>query len=154
MTMDIRKIRALIELIEKKEIDEIEITEGEESVRIRRSPPQNAVYSSPPPVSYTVNAASEAPRPAGASESPKEPEALKGHVIKSPMVGTLYTSPQPDAPSYVAVGQKVDAGDILCIVEAMKMFNHIEADKAGTITARLVENGQPVEYGQPLFIIE
>lgn len=156
--MDIRSIRKLIELLkESSDICEIEIKEGDGSVRISRgTSQQSANYA--PPMYYQMPAEAHAPTTnnaaaANAAASSVE-EGLKGHVLTSPMVGTVYTAPQPDAAPYVSVGQKVQAGDILCIVEAMKMFNHIEADKTGTITAKLIENGQPVEYGQPLFIIE
>lgn len=153
--MDIRKIRKLIELLEETGISEIEIKEGEESLRLSR----HQVTNSQTPVHYV--SAPAAPQvqvqPASTPQESKVnpgPVAVDGHKIKSPMVGTLYTSPSPDAPPYVSIGQSVKAGDVLCIVEAMKMFNEIEADKAGKIVAILVGNGEPVEYDQPLFIIE
>ncbi len=149
--MDIRKVKKLIELLEESDIAEIEIKEGDDSVRISRksSVAAEPMYVSAPP----------APRPA--APAPAEPAAaaepatpvLNGHVVKSPMVGTFYRSPSPTAGSFVEVGQQVKAGDVLCIVEAMKMMNQIEADKSGTVEAILVENGQPVEFDQPLFTI-
>jgi acetyl-CoA carboxylase biotin carboxyl carrier protein len=155
--MDIRKVKKLIELLEESNIDEIEIKEGEESVRISRNSAQFAVaaaaaaapppYAPPPPV-----AAAPAPAPAPVAEPAPAPVAA-GHVVSSPMVGTFYRSPSPTSPSFVEVGQTVKIGDVVCIVEAMKMMNQIEADKAGTIEAILVENGEPVEFDQPLFSI-
>ena len=154
--MDIRKVKKLIELLEESNIDEIEIKEGEESVRISRHSAQAAALAAAPqayapPPGY----APPAPVPAPAVEpapAPAEP-AVSGHVVSSPMVGTFYRSPSPASPSFVEVGQTVKIGDIVCIVEAMKMMNQIEADKAGTISAILVENGEPVEFDQPLFSI-
>ena len=157
--MDIRKVKKLIELLEESNIDEIEIKEGEESVRISRSsgaPAQPAPLQYAPPMPAPAApplAAAPAPaaEPAAAAESPAP--ATDGHVVKSPMVGTFYRSPSPSSPAFVEVGQHVKAGDVICIVEAMKMMNQIEADKAGTIEAILVENGQPVEFDQPLVTI-
>ena len=145
--MDIRKIKKLIEIIEESDIAELEIKEGEESIRISR-------YSAAPaPIAY-------APAPAGAvsaattvTAAPAE-EKITGHVVKSPMVGTFYRSASPGTKAFVDVGQAVLAGDTLCIIEAMKILNKIEADKSGVITQILVDNAEPVEYGQPLFIIE
>lgn len=157
--MDIRKIRKLIELLEETGISEIEIKEGEESVRLsRHSYPAEAMASmrySPQPVAMPALVNTQtAPEPASTAADSKPPaEAVSGHKVRSPMVGTMYTSPSPDAPPFVAVGQTVKAGDILCIVEAMKMFNEIEADRAGKIISILVDNGEPVEYDQPLFVI-
>ena len=153
--MDIRKVKKLIELIEESGVAEIEIKEGEESVRIsRQSQTSPAMMAAPaafaPPPAPTA-------APAAVMEAPAaEPaaEAIEGHAIKSPMVGTFYRAPSPGATAFVEVGQTVNAGDTLCIIEAMKLLNQIEADKAGTIKAILVENGQPVEYDQPLFIID
>lgn len=143
--MDIRKIKKLIEIIEESGIAEIEIKEGEEAIRISR-------YSAAPaPVAYAP-AATVAAAPATAAE-PAE-EKMTGHVVKSPMVGTFYRAASPGAKVFTDVGQKVQIGDTLCIIEAMKILNQIESDKSGTVTKILVENGQPVEYGQPLFIIE
>lgn len=152
--MDIRKIKKLIELLEETGIAEIEIKEGEESLRLSRhsnvadAAPQQIRYVSPPP-----SAAAPQPTAQPAAEN-KPAETTKGHKVRSPMVGTMYTAPSPDAPPFVTVGQTVKVGDTLCIIEAMKMFNEIEADRAGTVTAILVANGDPVEYDQPLFIIE
>jgi acetyl-CoA carboxylase biotin carboxyl carrier protein len=154
--MDIRKVKKLIELLEESNIDEIEIKEGEESVRISRHSAQAAALAAAPqayapPPAY----APPAPVPAPVAEpapAPAEP-AVSGHVVSSPMVGTFYRAPSPSSPSFVEVGQTVKIGDIVCIVEAMKMMNQIEADKAGTISAILVESGEPVEFDQPLFSI-
>ena len=153
--MDIRKVKKLIELLEESGIDELEIHEGEESVRISRQ--SNRVLSVP---SYTAPIAPTQAVPvtttssiAPASVEPTPIQALKGTVVRSPMVGTFYRSPTPTAPSFVEVGQSVKKGDVLCIVEAMKMMNHIEAELSGTICEFLVENGEPVEYDQPLFTI-
>jgi acetyl-CoA carboxylase biotin carboxyl carrier protein len=154
--MDIRKVKKLIELLEESGIAELEINEGEESVRISR-------YSSSAPaapVNYAIpSAAPAAPAPAPASSAPaaaeSEEEGLpSGHIVKSPMVGTFYSSPSPGAKAFVNVGDNVSEGDTICIVEAMKILNQIEADVSGTIKAILVDNAQPVEYGQPLMIIE
>jgi acetyl-CoA carboxylase biotin carboxyl carrier protein len=156
--MDIRKVKKLIELLEESNIDEIEIKEGEESVRISRNSgaPVAAApmpYAAPPPAPQApAPAAAPAPaEPAPAAEA--ESPAVEGHVVTSPMVGTFYRSPSPSSPAFVEVGQHVKVGDVICIVEAMKMMNQIEADKAGTIEAILVENGQPVEFDQPLVTI-
>ncbi len=140
--MDIRKIKKLIEIIEESDIAELEISEGEESVRISR-------YSSPPPVAAAPLVAA-----AAAPTAPAAEEKTAGHVVKSPMVGTFYRSSSPGAKPFVETGQSVDVGDTLCIIEAMKILNQIEADKSGTVTQVLVEDAQPVEYNQPLFIIE
>lgn len=152
--MDIRKIRKLIELIDETGISEIEIKEGEESVRLSRHPAYSGIavqqYSAP------INPM-PSPAPSVSAPAPVEKNAapvVAGHAIRSPMVGTLYASPSPEAPAFVTLGQKVKAGDTLCIIEAMKMFNEIESDRAGTITSILVSNGEPVEYDQPLFVIE
>ncbi|BDX19147.1 acetyl-CoA carboxylase biotin carboxyl carrier protein [Halopseudomonas aestusnigri] len=150
--MDIRKVKKLIELLEESGIDELEIHEGEESVRISRHSqhapvPQYQVAPAPAPV-----AAAPAPAAAPAAE-PAAPAEPSGHLVRSPMVGTFYRSPSPTAAVFVEVGQTVKAGDVLCIVEAMKMMNHIEADKSGVVQAILVDNGQPVEFDQPLFSI-
>ena len=152
--MDIRKVKKLIELLEESGIAELEIREGEESVRISRQ----STVSAPPVIAATaapVAAAVPTQAATGSTQSTAdvEPE-LSGHVIKSPMVGTFYRSPAPGAKSFVEVGQNVKVGDTLCIVEAMKLLNQIESDKAGVVKAILIENEQPVEYGQPLFIIE
>lgn len=152
--MDIRKIRKLIELIEETGIAEIEIKEGEESVRLSRNiqaaPQSYQIPIETPPAPAAVKTEST---PAPSSENQKE-STPTGHSVRSPMVGTLYRASSPDAEPFVKVGQRVNVGDTLCIVEAMKMFNEIESDKAGTVKTILVENGQPVEYDQPLVIIE
>ncbi|MAF17405.1 MAG: acetyl-CoA carboxylase, biotin carboxyl carrier protein [Marinomonas sp.] len=147
--MDIRKIKKLIELLEESNVYEIEIKEGEEAVRISRggapvAAPQ--VFAAPAPVAAPAQAA--APADAAPAEA-----AIAGHTVNSPMVGTFYQSPAPGAKSFVEVGQKVNVGDTICIVEAMKMMNQIEADKAGTIGAILVSDGEPVEFDQPLVTI-
>ncbi|HCH5064817.1 TPA: acetyl-CoA carboxylase biotin carboxyl carrier protein [Vibrio parahaemolyticus] len=151
--MDIRKIKKLIELVEESGIAELEISEGEESVRISRHG-----TAAPAPVHYAA-APVAAPAPVAAApvaEAPaaEAPAVPAGHQVLSPMVGTFYRSPSPDSKAFVEVGQKVSAGDTLCIVEAMKMMNQIEADKSGVVTAILVEDGQPVEFDQPLVVIE
>ncbi|QSB19736.1 acetyl-CoA carboxylase biotin carboxyl carrier protein [Pseudomonas sp. 15A4] len=150
--MDIRKVKKLIELLEESGIDELEIREGEESVRISRhskTPAQQ--YYAPAPVAAPAPAPVAAPV-AAAAEAPAAPQHA-GNVIKSPMVGTFYRTPAPGSPAFVEVGKTVKKGDTICIVEAMKMMNHIEAEVSGTIESILVENGQPVEYDQPLFTI-
>jgi acetyl-CoA carboxylase biotin carboxyl carrier protein len=153
--MDLRKLKTLIDLVQQSGIAELEITEGEERVRISRGVPGHQ----PGPVqAYTVPAATM-PVAAGAPASPPPAEgeaaapAPEGHVIRSPMVGTFYRSSAPGAKAFVEIGQAVKAGDTLCIVEAMKLLNEIEADQDGVVKAVLVENGQPVEYGEPLFIL-
>ncbi len=154
--MDIRKVKKLIELLEESGIAEIEIHEGEESVRISRhsqvAPPAAAAPAPPPPAAAPAPApAAEATPAAGPGEA--EGGIPEGHVVTSPMVGTFYRAPSPGAKPFVEVGDTVSVGDTLCIIEAMKLLNQIEADQAGVIKAILVENGQPVEYGQPLFVI-
>ena len=152
--MDIRKVKKLIELLEESNINELEITEGEESVRISRGMPI-ASYAQPapaPPVAAPIAAAPVAAAAVVEAAAPA-PEALAGHVVRSPMVGSFYGSPAPGSPAFVTVGQKVAQGDVLCIIEAMKMMNQIEADKAGTVGAILVEDGEPVEFDQPMFTI-
>jgi acetyl-CoA carboxylase biotin carboxyl carrier protein len=147
--MDIRKVKKLIELLEESGIAELEIREGEESVRISRHGAGGA------PLMMAAPPAAVAPAPASAAAPvPAENALPSGHVITSPMVGTFYRSSAPGNKAFVEVGQRVSVGDTLCIIEAMKMFNQIESDKAGAVKAILVENGQPVEYGQPLFVIE
>lgn len=153
--MDIRKIRTLIEMIENTDIAEIEIREGEELVRINRYGSQTAAVVPQVIASAAVPAMMpSAPAPAPAAIEASTAAAPSGHQVRSPMVGTMYTAPAPGQKTFVEPGQSVKVGDVLCIVEAMKMMNQIEADKAGKIVARLVENGQPVEFDQPLFIIE
>ena len=152
--MDLRKIKTLIELVKETGIAEIEIHEGEESVRISQhgtaAPQLMQATNSLPAPTYTHPAT---PSTLSITEAVKEDKALAGHVVRSPMVGTMYVSNAPEADAFVKVGDRVKVGDTICIIEAMKMFNQIEADASGTIKARLVENGQPVEYDQPLFII-
>ena len=149
--MDLRKLKKLIDLVEDSGIAELEITEGEEKVRISRygQAPQMMQYA---PQQHMMSAPAQASLPVAptAAEEPAQPE---GHVVKSPMVGTFYRASSPEAKSFVEVGQSVTAGETLCIIEAMKLLNEIEADQSGVIKAILVENGQPVEYGEPLFII-
>ena len=152
--MDIRKVKKLIELLEASSVDEIEIKEGEESVRISRN--TGAPIAMAAPV-----AAPAMPAPAALAPAPVTPEAAApsaapsaANAVKLPMVGTFYRSPSPDAAPFVEVGQNVRVGDVLCIVEAMKMMNQIEADRAGTITAVHAENGDPVEFDQPLITVE
>ena len=151
--MDIRKVKKLIELLEESNIGEIEIKEGEESVRISRHSAQPAQMTYAPP---SVPMAPAAPAPAAAEAAPAEPAAAPpatDNAVLSPMVGTFYRSPSPDAAAFVEVGQTVRVGDVLCIVEAMKMMNQIEADRAGTVTAIHVANGDAVEFDQPLISI-
>jgi acetyl-CoA carboxylase biotin carboxyl carrier protein len=152
--MDIRKVKKLIELLEESGISELEISEGEESVRISRHPRGGA----PAPVAYAP-APAPAPPPAAAAQPPAtsagEHKARNDeHTVTSPMVGTYYASPSPGAKSFVEIGAEIKIGQVLCIIEAMKMMNQIESDKAGRVTAILAKNGEPVEFGQPLFIIE
>ena len=150
--MDIRKVKKLIELLEESNIAEIEIHEGEESVRISRMSttlPAQAVVQAAPAVAAAPVAAA-APQEVAAAE----PATPDGHAVTSPMVGTFYEAASPGAKPFVQVGQQVNVGDTLCIVEAMKMLNQIEADKAGTVTAKLIDNGQPVEFGQTLYVID
>lgn len=159
--MDIRKIKKLIEMLGDSDIAEIEIREGEESVRISRYssvvPAPQAVPVMPAAMSMAAGVSPMwAPQPQTAPEASAtgEGDRLTGHIVRSPMVGTFYRSPTPGAKAFVDVGQRVEAGDTLCIIEAMKILNQIEADKAGVVAKIMVENGQPVEYNQPLFIIE
>lgn len=149
--MDIRKVKKLIELLEESNIDELEIKEGEESVRIIRNS-QTTYAAAPAPVVAAPIVAAVAPVAPSAGEEAVAP-ALAGHVVTSPMVGTYYSSPAPDAPAFIEVGKTVKVGDVLCIVEAMKMMNQIEADKAGTIGAILVEDGEAVEFDQAMITI-
>lgn len=154
--MDIRKIKQLIQLLEETDVAEIEVREGEESVRIsrmsHRNPGQSPVFQTqmvPQPMMNVPSAAHGIPT----TQAPQQ-ETLLGHQVTAPMVGTVYFSPSPEAPPFVTVGQRVEVGATICIIEAMKMFNEIESDKAGIVKQILVQNGQPVEFGQPLFIIE
>lgn len=148
--MDLRKLKKLIDLVEESGIAEIEVTEGEEKVRITRATAAPApVYAAPAQVAVP------APAPAAAAPAPAAPAARDlSNAQKSPMVGTFYRAPGPNAAAFVEVGQQVKAGDTLCIIEAMKLMNEIEAEKSGTVKEILVENGTPVEFGEPLFIIE
>ncbi|GLS83412.1 acetyl-CoA carboxylase biotin carboxyl carrier protein [Paraferrimonas haliotis] len=151
--MDIRKIKKLIELVQESGIAELEITEGEEAVRICRhgqAAPATQVIQAP------AAAPAVAPAPAAVAAAPAEaaPAAVSGHTLKSPMVGTFYRAATPGSAPFVEVGQKVNVGDTLCIIEAMKMMNQIEADKAGVVKEVLIDNGEPVEFDEPLFIIE
>lgn len=154
--MDIRKIKKLIELVEESGISELEISEGEESVRISRAAPaasfpvMQQAYAAP----VQQTALSAAVAPVAAEAAPAAATEISGHIVRSPMVGTFYRTPSPDAKAFIEVGQKVNVGDTLCIVEAMKMMNQIEADKSGTVKAILVESGQPVEFDEPLVVIE
>ena len=154
--MDIRKIKKLIELVEESGISELEISEGEESVRISRAAPaasfpvMQQAYAAP----VQQPALSAAVAPVAAEAAPAAATEISGHIVRSPMVGTFYRTPSPDAKAFIEVGQKVNAGDTLCIVEAMKMMNQIEADKSGVVKAILVESGQPVEFDEPLVVIE
>jgi len=154
--MDLRKIKTLIDLLEQSGISELEVKEGEESVRIARHPTGMAapmMHYAPPPMPAAAPVAGPAPA-AAAAPAAKVPAPSKGHTVKSPMVGTFYRSPSPGAKAFVEVGQTVKQGQTLCIIEAMKMLNQIEADASGTISEILVENGQPVQFDQPLFVIE
>lgn len=149
--MDLRKLKKLIDLVEESGISELELTEGEEKVRISR-----AIHSvaAPQPIQYAAGPAlaPAASAPSTSTVAPAE-AAQEGHTVESPMVGTFYRASSPDSSSFVEVGDKVEVGDTLCIIEAMKLLNEIESDKAGVVKKILVENGQPVEYGEPLFII-
>jgi acetyl-CoA carboxylase biotin carboxyl carrier protein len=152
--MDLRKLKKLIDLVQESGIAELEITEGEEKVKIVKG----GVVSVSPGFAPTPAAAPVAapPHPAAAGAPPpaaETPPKVEGHVVKAPMVGTFYRSPSPDAKGFVEVGQAVKEGDVICIIEAMKLMNEIDSDAAGVVKAILVENGQPVEYGQPLFIL-
>ena len=149
--MDIRKIKKLIELLEESGIAEIEIAEGEESVRITREIKSPMAAA---PVQYAAPAPVAAPAAAPAQAAPAEDAVASGHQVKSPMVGTFYEASSPGAAPFTEIGKQVKAGDTLCIIEAMKMLNQIESDKSGIVKAVLAENGQPVEFDQPLFVIE
>lgn len=151
MDINISKIKQLIELLEETSIAEIEIKEGEESLRLSRQTHANELSQAHYIVPQTPMIASA---PTVMAESANSEGARPGHKVRSPMVGTMYTSPSPESAVFVTIGQQVKVGETLCIVEAMKMFNEIEADRAGTIVEILVANGDPVEYDQPLFIIE
>ena len=148
--MDLRKLKKLIDLVQESGIAELEITEGEEKVKIVKGGTVSVAHAVPAPAPTAAHAASAPPAAAAAAETVP---AVEGHVVKAPMVGTFYRSPSPDAKPFVEVGQQIKEGDVICIIEAMKLMNEIDADAAGTVKAILVENGQPVEYGQPLFIL-
>jgi len=152
--MDIRKVKKLIELLEESGVAEIEIHEGEESVRISRYNAAPAVAPAPYPMMAPAPAVAPTPASGPVVEAPAEAAIPEGHTVNSPMVGTFYRAPSPGASAFVEVGSRVNVGDTLCIIEAMKMLNQIEADKAGVVKAVLVENAEPVEYGQALFVIE
>ena len=157
--MDLRKLKKLIDLVQESGIAELEITEGEEKVRIARGGAVTIAQGQAAPMAAPAAAAAPAPAPGPAVSAPtpaaaaEPPAASEGHAMKSPMVGTFYRAPSPDAKPFVEVGQAVKQGQTLCVIEAMKLMNEIEADASGTVKAILVENGQPVEYGQALFII-
>ncbi len=144
--MDLRKLKKLIDLVQESGISELEVTEGEEKVKIVKSGSAAVAYAAPAP----APAAPAAAVPAAVAA----PAEIQGHLVKSPMVGTFYRSPSPGAKAFVEVGDTVKSGDTICIIEAMKLLNEIECDKDGVIKAILVENGQPVEYGEPLVVIE
>jgi acetyl-CoA carboxylase biotin carboxyl carrier protein len=152
--MDIRKVKKLIELLEESGIAEIEISEGEESVRISRYPPGGAAAA--PVMHYAAPAAAPVAAPAAAPIATAAPVAAarNDHTVTAPMVGTFYSAPTPGAKSFVDIGSEVNVGDTLCIIEAMKMMNQIESDKAGKVTSIMARNGDPVEFGQPLFVVE
>jgi|SRR5687767_5237254 len=148
--MDLRKLKKLIDLVQESGIAELEITEGEEKVKIVKGGVVTVAAAQPVAMSAAPTAAAAA---AGAALAAEPEPGQEGHVVKAPMVGTFYRSPSPDAKAFVEVGQAVKEGDTICIIEAMKLMNEIEADASGVVKAILVENGQPVEYGQPLFIL-
>lgn len=159
MPMDIRKIKKLIDLLEHSGISEIEIKEGEDSVRISRHPHGGAAMTMTPPPVWATPGYGPPPQPAPSPVAnallvAPEPEPIKGHILRSPMVGTFYRSAAPGSKPFVEIGQQVKVGDTVCIIEAMKMFNQIEADRDGAVTRILAEIGQPIEYDQPLLIIE
>jgi acetyl-CoA carboxylase biotin carboxyl carrier protein len=158
--MDLRKIKKLIDLLEASNLTEIEIKEGEETVRLARTSSRPIEMAYAPPMPQYAPAPTPAPMPmagptdAASGGSPKPGNDLpEGHVVRAPMVGTFYASPAPDKPAFVSIGQQVKAGETLAIIEAMKMFNPIEADVSGTVLKVLVESGQPIEFDQPLFVI-
>lgn len=155
--MDLRKLKTLIDLVAESAIEELEVTEGESKVRIVKSSPnaQNQVVMVPQQQAYAPAAAPVAAAPAAAAPAaaPAAPAVPEGHIVKSPMVGTFYRSSAPGAPAFVEVGKEVKEGDTLCIIEAMKLLNEIDADKGGVVKQILVENGQAVEFGQPLFVL-
>ena len=154
--MDLRKIKKLIDILEESNLSELEIKEGEESVRLSRMPKGSFQPHAAPPVTHVhvePQRAGAAPAQAESASAPSGRDLPPGHVVRSPMVGTFYASPNPEAPAFVQVGQTVKTGDVLGIIEAMKMFNQIEADASGTVLAVLASTGQPVEFDEPLFVI-
>lgn len=159
--MDIRKVKKLIELLEESDIDEIEIHEGEESVRIsrrREAPPAQTIYAGMPAPAFgampPAMGVPGAPAADGSAAAPAAAEEAPGHTVTSPMVGTFYEASSPGSKPFVEVGQRVSVGDTLCIIEAMKILNQVEAEVSGTVLSVVAENGQPVEFGQPLFIVD
>ncbi|MBC8948526.1 MULTISPECIES: acetyl-CoA carboxylase biotin carboxyl carrier protein [Xenorhabdus] len=152
--MDIRKIKKLIELVEESGISELEISEGEESVRISRATTATTIPVTQQYISAPFQQPVQAAAPVAAPVAADKPAEISGHTVRSPMVGTFYRSPSPDAKPFIEVGQHVNQGETLCIVEAMKMMNQIEADKTGVVKAILVQDGQPVEFDEPLVVIE
>ena len=154
--MDIRKIKKLIELIEESDISELEIKEGEESIKLKRGATITEAYvaAAPTPAPKVAGNASPETAQAASEPLPKKAASLSGHTINSPMVGTFYRASAPDAQPFVEVGQQVNVGDVICIIEAMKMMNQIESDKSGVVTAIHAENGQPIEFDQALITIE
>lgn len=152
--MDIRKIKKLIELLEESGIAEIEIKEGEEAVRISRMPTGSAIVHALPQVAAMPAASPAQPAPIAPAAEPAPNPRANEHVVTAPMVGTFYASPSPGAKPFVEIGDEIKIGQVLCIIEAMKMMNQIEADRAGRITSVMARSGDPVEFGQPLFVIE
>jgi acetyl-CoA carboxylase biotin carboxyl carrier protein len=152
--MDIRKVKKLIELLDETGVAEIEIKEGEESVRISRYPAGSTMHAFHAPLAYAPPAAAPAAAAPGAAAAPATPRHSPDQTVTAPMVGTFYAAPAPGAKSFVELGSEVKPGDVLCIIEAMKMMNQIESDKAGKVVSVLAKNGDPVEFGQPLFVIE
>jgi acetyl-CoA carboxylase biotin carboxyl carrier protein len=151
--MDLRKLKKLIDLVQESGIAELEITEGEEKVKIVKGGPVSVTAAAPAAAPVTVSEPRAPAPPVSAPPAVDAPAGQEGHVVKAPMVGTFYRSASPDAKPFVEVGQAIKEGETICIIEAMKLMNEIEADASGTVKAILVENGQPVEYGQPLFIL-
>ncbi len=153
--MDLRKLKTLIDLVAESDISELEVTEGEGKVRIVKSTPapQGQMVMMQPQMQHAMPAPAAAPVASAAPAAPAAPAAVEGHVVKSPMVGTFYRAASPGSAPFVDIGKNVNSGDTLCIIEAMKLLNEIESDFSGSIKQILVENGQPVEFGQPLFII-
>lgn len=151
--MDIRKVKKLIELLEESNVQEIEIKEGEESVRISRGGSPAPMVAAAAPVA-AAPAAAPAVAPVAAASPAEQAPAFNGHAVRSPMVGTFYKSPSPETAAFVTVGQSINKGDVVCIVEAMKMMNQIEADESGIVEAILVQDGEPVEFDQPLIVIK